>query len=87
MSFAPDNSLYFLGEIGFSQIMVFFLIYLLLYSSKQCNSFKTRAIQVKEGLEEGVTGITVLVNPDKVCLVNVINFVDDFSSCIELDIS
>ncbi|XP_030947805.1 uncharacterized protein LOC115971863 [Quercus lobata] len=32
---------------------------------KQCNSFKTRAIQVKEGLEEGVTGITVLVNPDK----------------------
>ncbi|XP_010523249.1 PREDICTED: selenoprotein H-like [Tarenaya hassleriana] len=32
---------------------------------KQCNSFKTRAIQVKEGLEEGVPGITVIVNPDK----------------------
>ncbi|KAK6912428.1 hypothetical protein RJ641_022029 [Dillenia turbinata] len=32
---------------------------------KQCNSFKTRAIQVKDGLEAGVSGITVLVNPDK----------------------
>ncbi|XP_062164632.1 FK506-binding protein 4 isoform X2 [Alnus glutinosa] len=32
---------------------------------KQCNSFKTRAIQVKEGLEKSVAGITVLVNPDK----------------------
>ncbi|KAK9280009.1 hypothetical protein L1049_013694 [Liquidambar formosana] len=32
---------------------------------KQCNSFKTRAIQVKNGLESGVSGITVLVNPDK----------------------
>ncbi|KAG2691672.1 hypothetical protein I3843_08G019100 [Carya illinoinensis] len=32
---------------------------------KQCNSFKTRAIQVKEGLEKGVFGITVVVNPDK----------------------
>lgn len=50
-------------------ILEFFLIYLLLYSSKQCTSFKTRAIQVKEGLEKDVSGITVLVNPDKVCLV------------------
>ncbi|KAF3447630.1 hypothetical protein FNV43_RR12817 [Rhamnella rubrinervis] len=32
---------------------------------KQCNSFKTRAIQVKEGLEERVADINVLVNPDK----------------------
>ncbi|XP_059460775.1 uncharacterized protein LOC132189938 [Corylus avellana] len=32
---------------------------------KQCNSFKTRAIQVKEGLEKSVAGITVLVNPEK----------------------
>ncbi|KAG6706284.1 hypothetical protein I3843_07G209900 [Carya illinoinensis] len=32
---------------------------------KQCNSFKTRAIRVKEGLEKGVSGITVLVNPNK----------------------
>ncbi|KAJ7958666.1 selenoprotein H [Quillaja saponaria] len=32
---------------------------------KQCNSFKTRAIQVKKGLENGVPGITVLLNPDK----------------------
>jgi len=29
---------------------------------------------VKEGLEKSVAGITVLVNPDKVCLVNFINF-------------
>ena len=67
--------------------MLFFLIYLLLYPSKQCNSFKTRANQVKEGLEKGVSGITVLLNPDKVCLVNVINvFFFFFSSCIELAI-
>ena len=45
----------------------------MLYPSKQCNSFKTRANQVKEGLEKGVSGITVLLNPDKVCLVNVFN--------------
>lgn len=32
---------------------------------KQCNSFKTRAIQVKEGLEKGVAGVNVLVNPEK----------------------
>ncbi|KAA8525774.1 hypothetical protein F0562_007629 [Nyssa sinensis] len=32
---------------------------------KQCNSFKTRAIQVKNGLENGLPGITVLVNPEK----------------------
>ncbi|XP_024025533.1 selenoprotein H [Morus notabilis] len=32
---------------------------------KQCNSFKTRALQVKEGLEKDVPGITVEVNPDK----------------------
>ncbi|BFG18701.1 hypothetical protein CerSpe_049750 [Prunus speciosa] len=32
---------------------------------KQCNSFKTRANQVKGGLEIGVPGITVLINPDK----------------------
>ncbi|PQQ05785.1 protein FAM9A-like [Prunus yedoensis var. nudiflora] len=38
---------------------------LLLFRSKQCNSFKTRANQVKGGLEIGVPGITVLINPDK----------------------
>ncbi|KAL6556373.1 hypothetical protein OROGR_005661 [Orobanche gracilis] len=32
---------------------------------KQCNSFKTRAIQVKIGLEKGVEGVNVLVNPEK----------------------
>lgn len=32
---------------------------------KQCNSFKTRAIQVKNGLEKGVAGINVMVNPEK----------------------
>ncbi len=47
----------------------------MLYPSKQCNSFKTRANQVKEGLEKGVSGITVLLNPDKVCLVNVFNVI------------
>ncbi|GFQ01329.1 hypothetical protein PHJA_002276800 [Phtheirospermum japonicum] len=31
---------------------------------KQCNSFKTRAIQVKIGLEKSV-GVNVLVNPEK----------------------
>ncbi|BBG95407.1 selenium-binding protein [Prunus dulcis] len=36
-----------------------------IYSNKQCNSFKTRANQVKGGLEKGVPGITVLINPDK----------------------
>ncbi|XP_004138763.1 selenoprotein H [Cucumis sativus] len=32
---------------------------------KQCQSFKKRAIQVQTGLENGVPGITVLLNPDK----------------------
>ncbi|XP_021276772.1 selenoprotein H [Herrania umbratica] len=32
---------------------------------KQCNSFKTRAVQVKDGLEKGVPGIKVLLNPEK----------------------
>ncbi|KAL1210449.1 hypothetical protein V5N11_006778 [Cardamine amara subsp. amara] len=32
---------------------------------KQCNAFKTRAIQVKEGLEEAVPGVIVTLNPEK----------------------
>ncbi|GAB4836888.1 hypothetical protein Ancab_001799 [Ancistrocladus abbreviatus] len=32
---------------------------------KQCTSFKKRALAVKDGLEKGVSGITVLVNPEK----------------------
>ncbi|RXH72557.1 hypothetical protein DVH24_012241 [Malus domestica] len=31
----------------------------------QCKSFKTRADEVKDGLEKGVPGIKVLLNPDK----------------------
>ncbi|THG07291.1 hypothetical protein TEA_001881 [Camellia sinensis var. sinensis] len=34
-------------------------------ANKQCNSFKTRAIQVKNGLESGLSGVNVLVNPEK----------------------
>ncbi|XP_065850104.1 uncharacterized protein [Euphorbia lathyris] len=32
---------------------------------KQCNSFKTRAVQVKTGLENAVPGVSVLLNPKK----------------------
>ncbi|AEE85900.1 selenium binding protein [Arabidopsis thaliana] len=32
---------------------------------KQCNAFKTRAIQVKEALEGAVPGVTVSLNPEK----------------------
>ncbi|KAK9099893.1 hypothetical protein Scep_023323 [Stephania cephalantha] len=32
---------------------------------KQCNSFKTRATQVKAGLESGLSGIEVVLNPEK----------------------
>uniref|UniRef100_A0A6V7QXS8 Selenoprotein H n=1 Tax=Ananas comosus var. bracteatus TaxID=296719 RepID=A0A6V7QXS8_ANACO len=32
---------------------------------KQCNSFKTRAIKVKDGLESAVPGVTVTINPEK----------------------
>ncbi|XP_010525869.1 PREDICTED: selenoprotein H-like [Tarenaya hassleriana] len=32
---------------------------------KQCNAFKTRAIQVKEGLEGSVPGVMVILNPEK----------------------
>ncbi|KAG4931164.1 hypothetical protein AAZX31_17G189800 [Glycine max] len=32
---------------------------------KQCNSFKTRANQVKKGLEKADIGITVILNPEK----------------------
>ncbi|GER30575.1 SelT/selW/selH selenoprotein domain containing protein [Striga asiatica] len=32
---------------------------------KQCNSFKTRAIQVKVELEKEVSGVNVVVNPEK----------------------
>ncbi|XP_022730701.1 selenoprotein H-like isoform X2 [Durio zibethinus] len=31
----------------------------------QCNSFKTRAFQVRDGLKKGVPGIKVLLNPKK----------------------
>ncbi|KAK4435296.1 hypothetical protein Salat_0693000 [Sesamum alatum] len=33
--------------------------------STECNRFKVRAIQVKEGLEKGVAGVKVVVNPEK----------------------
>ncbi|WOH14068.1 hypothetical protein DCAR_0933584 [Daucus carota subsp. sativus] len=32
---------------------------------KQCNQFKTRAIKVKDALENDISGINVLVNPEK----------------------
>ncbi|KAJ8763778.1 hypothetical protein K2173_003560 [Erythroxylum novogranatense] len=32
---------------------------------KQCMSFKTRAMQVKNGLEKAVPGVTVILNPEK----------------------
>ncbi|CAH9144341.1 unnamed protein product [Cuscuta epithymum] len=32
---------------------------------KQCNSFKTRALKVKEGLEKAIPGVKVVVNPEK----------------------
>lgn len=32
---------------------------------KQCNRFKTRAFKVKEGLENGVPGVVVKLNPEK----------------------
>ncbi|KAL5974006.1 hypothetical protein ACLOJK_030667 [Asimina triloba] len=32
---------------------------------KQCHQFKKRALLVKEGLENGVPGITVKINPEK----------------------
>ncbi|XP_027083403.1 uncharacterized protein [Coffea arabica] len=33
---------------------------------KQCNSFKTRALQVKDGLEKGLDGgVNVILNPEK----------------------
>ncbi|KAL4334331.1 hypothetical protein GQ457_07G043660 [Hibiscus cannabinus] len=32
---------------------------------KQCNSFKTRAFQVRDGLQKGVPGVNVLLNPGK----------------------
>ncbi|KAK9097876.1 hypothetical protein Syun_024921 [Stephania yunnanensis] len=31
----------------------------------ECNSFKTRATQVKAGLEAGFSGIEVVLNPEK----------------------
>ncbi|CDY23292.1 BnaA08g12540D [Brassica napus] len=34
-------------------------------NTKQCNAFKTRAIQVKEGLEGAVPVVTVTLNPEK----------------------
>ncbi|KAG5530868.1 hypothetical protein RHGRI_025728 [Rhododendron griersonianum] len=41
------------------------LVYDSFDNGKQCNSFKTRAVQVKNGLENDLPGITVLVNPEK----------------------
>ncbi|XXG64467.1 hypothetical protein AAC387_Pa05g2415 [Persea americana] len=38
---------------------------IIIEACKQCNSFKTRASQVKEGLEKGVPGVTVTINPEK----------------------
>ncbi|KAI3990554.1 hypothetical protein MKX01_022854 [Papaver californicum] len=32
---------------------------------KQCNRFKVRALQVKAGLEDGIPGINVVINPEK----------------------
>ncbi|RRT36416.1 hypothetical protein B296_00048642 [Ensete ventricosum] len=38
---------------------------IIIEACKQCTSFKTRAIKVKDGLESAVPGIVVAVNPDK----------------------
>ncbi|XP_078181257.1 selenium binding protein [Carex rostrata] len=38
---------------------------IIIEACKQCNAFKTRALKVKEGLESGVPGISVTINPEK----------------------
>lgn len=48
------------------------------FSSRQCKSFKTRADEVKDGMEKGVPGIKVLLNPDKVYLIKDINVFHGF---------
>lgn len=38
---------------------------IIIEACKQCNSFKTRALKVKEGLEKRIPGIIVKINPEK----------------------
>ncbi|KAM0991988.1 hypothetical protein ACFX13_010472 [Malus domestica] len=61
-----------------SVLLLSLLTDLALFSSKQCKSFKVRADQVKNGLEKGVPGIKVLLNPDKVYLMKDINVFHGF---------
>jgi hypothetical protein len=83
--FCPPITACFLEEINFPYYAVLPNLFVAL-PSKQCNSFKTRANQVKEGLEKGVSDITVLLNPNKVCLVNVCLFVFFFFSVVALNL-
>ncbi|RRT50627.1 hypothetical protein B296_00013799 [Ensete ventricosum] len=54
---------------------------------KQCNSFKTRATRVKEGLENAVPGIVVTINPDKLTSsVSLQNMPRPFTPMKKLDI-
>ncbi|KAM1549324.1 hypothetical protein ACFX1Z_010393 [Malus domestica] len=61
-----------------SVLLLSLLTDLAIFSSKQCKSFKVRADQVKNGLEKGVPGIKVLLNPDKVYLMKDINVFHGF---------
>ncbi|XP_020252254.1 selenoprotein H-like [Asparagus officinalis] len=38
---------------------------IIIEACKQCNSFKTRAFAVKDGLESAIPGIEVILNPEK----------------------
>ncbi|XP_072976340.1 uncharacterized protein [Typha angustifolia] len=50
---------------GILLLIVYLHLLLPAMFSKQCNSFKTRAIKVKEGLESAIPGVTVHINPEK----------------------
>ena len=55
---------------SFLSILLYIWELLILFAiSNQGKSFKTRATEVKDGLKEKVPGITVKVNPKKVCSV------------------
>ena len=59
-------------------------IYAFFPYSKECNVFKTRAAKVQEDLTKALSGIEVVVNPDKVISLSAnLRSIETYITCMQ----
>ena len=64
--------------------MCMFIAFFFSIAKNVCNVFKTRAAKVQEDLMKALSGIDVVVNPDKVISLSAsLNSIDTYFTCMQ----